>query len=99
MEALATNEFFLSKGGPLATRIWTLAPTKSAQQSVLNLVLEIRANGQRTNASDFRVLRLPKRNEFCAAEFVLIYLPIRVLQESVNRAKSETKNRMDLRAV
>jgi len=64
---------------------------KSAQQSVLNLVLEIRANGQRTNASDFRVLRLPQRNEFCAAEFDLIDLPIRVLQESVNRAKSERK--------
>jgi len=39
------QRIFLSKAGPLATRIWTLAPPKSAQQSVLNLMLEIRANG------------------------------------------------------
>ena len=63
---------------------------------MLNLVLEIRANGQ---ASNFRGLRLPKRKEFCAAEFDLIDLPIRVLQESLDGVKIRTKNRKDLCAV
>src|SRR5260221_1851480 len=102
MEALATNGFLLSKGGPLATRIWTLAPTKKRAASVLNLVLqlvlEIRANGQRTNASDSAFCGSPNGRILCRR-----IRPNRPAYPGLagerKQSKIRTKNWKDLRAV
>src|SRR6266478_3823169 len=95
IELSLTTNFSHRKVGLVRRGFWALAPDQKARSKCVETRPttgpEIRANGQRTNAADFRVLSLPKRKEFWAAEFDLIEHFIHVFPESVNRAKSERK--------